>query len=150
MNRTYRRQEVSNRCLLIFVHGFTGHYTDTWKQFPDLVLGDGDLGQYDVLMWGYPSNILGSQPKIDNVGSHLKTELDHLEQRYEHVVIAAHSMGGLVVRATVVAALLEGRRNDLTKIKQILLFGTPNEGIDKANFVPKVFHDQVADMKNRQ
>jgi len=146
-NKEYRRENTTNTHLLIFVHGFTGHYIDTWENFPDLIIDDSSLQHYDVLMWGYPSNKLARNPSIGNVGEHLRTELDQLPERYTHIVLAAHSMGGLVVRAAVISALTDGKRNDLTHIKQIVLYGTPNEGITSADYVPGIFNKQISDMK---
>lgn len=147
VEREYRRQTASNTHLLIFVHGFTGHYNDTWAEFPNLILDDTELTSYDVLMWGYPSNKLGGNPDIAQVGRYFKTEIDYLHANYNHVVIAAHSMGGLVVREMIVKALMQGRRDDLTKVKQIILYGTPNEGINKANYVPPAINKQIANMR---
>jgi len=144
---TFHREDKNNTHLLILVHGFTGDYTGTWGRFPDIIVDDSNLTHYDVLLWGYPSSLLKKSPNIQRIGARLKTELDHLPDRYQHIVMVGHSMGGLGVRATVVSALLNGKRVDLTKIKHILLFGTPNEGIDKADLIPTDVKKQIDDMK---
>ncbi len=146
-DREYIRKVPTNTKIVIFVHGFTGDYLSTWSEFPNLIVEDNDLNHFDILMWGYPSNKLAPNPKISQVGQHLKTELDLLEKRYRHVVLVAHSMGGLVVRASVVSALADGKREDLEKIKHIVLFGVPNEGLAQANYIPNFINRQVSDMK---
>ena len=146
-DREFLRKQPENTNLIIFVHGFTGDYKLTWGDFPSLISNDNKLDRFDIFMWGYPSNKLAKNPTISQVGQHLKTELDLLPSRYRNVIIVAHSMGGLVVRASVVSALIDGKRKDLEKIKHIVLFGVPNEGIDKANYVPSFINSQVSDMK---
>ena len=146
-NHAFLREDDDNSKLLILVHGFTGTYRTTWGQFPELIIGDSSLSDYDLLLWGYPTSLFRSSPEISRIGERLKTELDHLPERYQHIVIAAHSMGGLVVRATIVSALTQGQRPDLTKLKHIVLFGTPNEGIEKADRIPRSVKKQINDMK---
>ena len=140
-------QQPDNIRIVIFVHGFTGDYKKTWGKFPDLIANDEQLDHFDILLWGYPSQKFGRNPKIERIGAALKTEIDHLPSRYREVVLVGHSMGGLVVRAYVVNALLDGRGHDLNKIRKVVLFGVPNDGIDKADYVPAFINAQVADMK---
>lgn len=40
---------------VVFVHGFCGHFRETWGFFPELLLSDADMPEVDVLLWGYPT-----------------------------------------------------------------------------------------------
>ncbi|QTA77838.1 Alpha/beta hydrolase fold-containing protein [Desulfonema limicola] len=145
-DRQYIEQNPDNRSIAIFIHGFTGNYEKTWGRLPLLLLNDQNLIKYDFLFWGYPTKFFGKNETIDNIADHLKTEIDFLNKPFDQIILVGHSMGGLVIRAYIVQALLDGKGDDLNNIKDILLFGTPNDGILKAQFVPKIVNDQIVDM----
>jgi len=136
-----------NSRLVIFIHGFTGDYKDTWDIFPQQLSKDERLSDFDFLLWGYPSNLFKKNPSITRVGEHLLSELQLLDMKYSDVVLIGHSMGGLVIRASIVSALSAGKANNLGRIRHVILFGVPNEGIDKADYVPSFINSQVSDMR---
>jgi hypothetical protein len=146
-----------NKNLAVFVHGFTGNYLSTWGALPDLLTSDPRLLHFDFLFWGYSSNFIVPKEEfvtdnikqlftqflskhktnqhIDVVAQGLQTELKYLEE-YDNIVLIGHSLGGLVIRSYIIQNLREMKKDNLeriNKINQIILFGTPNEGLDVAN-----------------
>lgn len=126
-----RNVEINEK-LVIFLHGFTGDYLNTWENFPALLEGDQILAHFDILMWGYPSNLFSFNPSIETLGRYIAERIEGLPERYKSLVIVAHSMGGLVSRAAVTSALTSNKRHSLLRLKKLILFGTPNEGAEIA------------------
>jgi hypothetical protein len=160
-----------NKSLAVFVHGFTGNYISTWGQLPELLTTDPGLQHFDFLFWGYSSDLLFPKGEfiIDNirqlltqfiskhktsqhievVAQGLQTELDYLDD-YDNIVLIGHSLGGLVIRSFIIQNLKSYKKKNfarIKKIKQILLFGTPNEGLDLANNkILSSLNNQISDM----
>ncbi len=153
----FKSKTKANKNLVVFVHGFTGNYLSTWGELPDLLTGDPRLLHFDFLFWGYSSNYIFPKEDflIDNirqlftqflsghktnqhievVAQGLQTELKYLEG-YDNITLIGHSLGGLVIRSFIIQNLKESKIENLERIKkinQIILFGTPNEGLKIAN-----------------
>lgn len=128
-------RHAGNQAALIFIHGFTGRIGKTWGDFPSFVVDDPALESWDVFSVGYPSGrcfdlpgIWAADPDIAVLAKGLSTTLS-LEpfSNYRSLVLAAHSMGGLVAqRALLDDAALTG------KVGHLILFGTPSAGLEKA------------------
>jgi pimeloyl-ACP methyl ester carboxylesterase len=144
--RHHIEQRPENSYIAIFVHGFTGDYLKTWGKLPELLQADPSLYEYDFLFWGYPSRLFRKNEDVGTTGKHLKTEIDYLSKPYNKIVLIGHSMGGLVIRSYIVQALIDGKGKDLKHIADVMLFGVPNEGDLKAQFVPQWVNDQIADL----
>jgi len=122
---------------ILFLHGFSGGHEDTWGLFPTLVGTDPALNDWDILSLGYGTSMLpdirsiwSADPDVPILATHLRTRLDMAPLApYRSLAIVAHSMGGLVVQR----ALLDD--HDLVpRVKHLLLFGTPSNGLVKAGF----------------
>ncbi len=83
-------QPRRKRCV-IFVHGLTGNIQSTWQKklkpgepkvpsFPELIMSDGDLDDYDVLSFGYRSRYVRGAP-IRYAAAQLRFAIDHLASR---------------------------------------------------------------------
>ncbi len=130
-------QPRRKRCV-IFVHGLTGNIQSTWQKklkpgepkvpsFPELIMSDGDLDDYDVLSFGYRSRYVRGAP-IRYAAAQLRFAIDHLASReYSGIVLIAHSMGGLVCMRYILDRLGEGAP---PPIAGLLLYGTPTTGSD--------------------
>ena len=153
----FKSRNKSNKNLVVFIHGFTGNYLSTWGALPDLLTSDPRLLHYDFLFWGYSSNYIFPKEDfiIDNIrqlftqflskhktnqqvevlAQGLQTELKYLDE-YDNITLVGHSLGGLVIRSYIIQNLKESKKENLeriNKIDQIILFGTPNEGLSVAN-----------------
>lgn len=141
------RATRSNAAIL-FVHGFLGDPSSTWRGFPGFLIGEPCLKNWDVFSFGYTTrarwDILGiweADPSISILAGLLRTtaSLSPLDQ-YQALAIIAHSMGGLVVQRALVDQPEFGQR-----VQFVLLFGTPSNGLIKA--VPgRVAKQQLDDM----
>jgi len=112
------------RKLVLFLHGWQGDREETWKRFPDLVCGDYDFRDYDVLSIGYPTYYIGSNLTMQQFGGWLADKLAANNiQRYDKIAIIAHSIGGLLARRIVLE-----QRPELKNIVLLVEIGTPHLG----------------------
>ena len=131
-----RRRDGIDRAI-VFIHGFSGGHEDTWGLFPTLAGTDPALNDWDILSLGYGTSLLpdirsvwSADPDLPILAIHLSTRLDMAPlAQYRSLALVAHSMGGLVVQR----ALLDSP--DLVpRVKHLVLFGTPSNGLIKAGF----------------
>lgn len=167
----YKNKQKKNTHLAVFVHGFTGNYLSTWGKLPELLLSDPRLLHYDFLFWGYSSSLLfpnenffldnirqlfsqflnkhKTNQRIEVISQGLQTELNYMDN-YENISLIGHSLGGLVIRSYIIQNLIENKtvnKNRIQKIDNIILLGTPNEGVDIANNkILGLLNNQIADM----
>jgi pimeloyl-ACP methyl ester carboxylesterase len=121
---------------IVFVHGFGGNADSTWGRFPDLLMTEAALANWDVLSIGYSTSLAfdiagvwSADPEIITLGGLIEAVADVPPlDRYESIAILAHSMGGLLVQR----ALLSN--DSLRKrVSHVVLFGTPSNGLEKAS-----------------
>ena len=167
----FKSRYKKNKNLVVFVHGFTGNYLSTWGAFPELLTGDPRLMHFDFLFWGYSSNFFfpkedfllknirqlftqflskhKTNQHIEVVAQGLQTELNYLDE-YDNITLIGHSLGGLVIRSYIIQNLKGFKKENqerIKKINQIILFGTPNEGLDIANNkILRGINSQIYDM----
>ena len=130
------RARKNTRCV-VFVHGLAGHIHDTWRKdrtskdsFPDLVLQDHELHDYDVVLIGYRTTYIRGAP-IDNAARQLAIALAQPQlDQYSSLVLIGHSMGGLVCMQYIINEL---QRSVVPPITGLLLYGTPTTGSDLIN-----------------
>jgi len=143
----YRNWE-KNSCAVIFIHGFTGDKEKTWGKFPEYLLSNQNIHEWDIFSIGYPTSLApdikggwAADPDIPKLALSLKTKISHEPfQRYEKFAFIAHSMGGLIVQR----ALLDSPEM-LKKTRHVFLFGTPSGGLGKAG-IGKWFKSQSKNM----
>lgn len=91
------------------------------------------LTEYDIWTYRYLSGGTGGgatnveRLAVDNFMQALTKDPGFSRSEYSHIVIIAHSLGGLVVRQAVVA-LQKGNSTLLSKIRSIIFMGTPSLG----------------------
>ncbi len=119
----------ASRGLAILVHGLTGDTRGTWGKTPDLILAH---SEYDVLLVGYPSDLVRVSPSIEHLGNYLVTLMTHLRKTYESTVLVGHSLGGLVIQAAILEELRAGKadQSHVANITHIVLYAPPLEGND--------------------
>lgn len=110
--------------LIIFLHGWRGDRQETWRRFPDLVCGDYQFRDTDVLSIGYPTFLIGGNPSMEQFGGWMADKLAANDiGRYQKIVIVAHSIGGLLAREIVLE-----QRPELSHIILLVEIGTPHLG----------------------
>jgi pimeloyl-ACP methyl ester carboxylesterase len=136
---------------LVFVHGLGGHVVDTWRGFPAQLAKDPDFDAVDIAFFGYKTTLFDGWGILRGLGSwlpvarrydfeakgrELADELrDVVRQRApKQIVLAAHSLGGLVVIEAVRQLSLSGepeRRAITRHVSALVFYGTPFLGSDR-------------------
>jgi pimeloyl-ACP methyl ester carboxylesterase len=122
---------------VVFVHGFSGERDDTWDRFPGLV--GSATPDWDIFTVGYATTLLpdvvgiwSADPDLPILASMLRTQLGTPPfSQYQSLALIAHSMGGLVVQKALVDDATLGQR-----VRHVILFGTPSNGLRKAGWAP--------------
>lgn len=113
---------------VVFVHGISGHFRDTWGEFPGLIASDPDLPELDILLWGYRSGYLpGRRHGTQTLGRNLVSELRLRLQGDVATHLVAHSLGGLIVFQSLVDEMQLDRAQEppTSTIHFISLFAVP-------------------------
>lgn len=136
--------------MLLFVHGLGGASKTTWGRFPDFITADPDLApSFEVHSYEYPTSFFRlpftkKAPDIETLAEGLRTFISNRLTDERKVVLACHSLGGLVARKYI-------QNEDLTERKLpcgVIFFATPHKGAALAN-VAKVIswkHGQLRDL----
>lgn len=94
------------RSVVIAVHGLGGHGYGTWGQLlPNMYAGtDGEA--VDIAVYDYvsgPRRLQGHNTKPDFWVAQLADHIRQLADRYEHIFLLGHSLGGIVAEEAVMA-----------------------------------------------
>ncbi|WP_192036848.1 ABC-three component system protein [Halomonas sp. YLGW01] len=146
--------------LILFVHGFCGGEA-TWqngksRSFPELLSDDFEISEnYDIAHFSYftkllnlfakASNIsslvkrmfgtshgkLANNISIEEIGNLLRTEIRFKLQKYDNIIVIAHSMGGLVTKSSIIKDIEE---RTPSKIKLFISLAVPHQGAEAATF----------------
>lgn len=141
-------RDTNREAAVVFVHGFTGHVSRTWGDFPRYLADDPTLKSWDIFAVGYPSSVFidipgiwAADPEIGALATGLATTLKLPPFRdRKALVILAHSMGGLVAQRAILDDEQVARR-----IQHLFLFGTPSGGLVKGRF-GRLIKRQIRDM----
>jgi pimeloyl-ACP methyl ester carboxylesterase len=134
---------------VLFVHGFSGDANKTWGRFPELLMAEAALANWDVFSIGYSTSLAfdiagvwSADPEIITLGGLIETVADVPPiDAYQSIAILAHSMGGLLVQRALLSKAALRRR-----VSHLLLFGTPSNGLEKASpfsFWKRQIHDMA-------
>ena len=136
----FYRHPCRNFDAVVFVHGFRGHFRNTWNLFPELLDGDPHLPSFDILLLGYPSGYRPGRPSIGRLGRDLMSDIRAHLADAKRVVFVCHSMGGVAVLSGVRDAMAgrQAQGDPVGRIDRFVLFGTPLKGTHIATFA-KIF-----------
>ena len=148
------REEEDHKSVIVFIHGFSGDPEATFANVPELLMQDNLLDGYDLFSAGYSSSILpdiaggfwSANPDITKLSNYFLTLLRNRFKKYERITLLAHSMGGLVLQR----AILSLEPAELSKITNVILFGTPSNGLNMANsWISRLVKRQTRDMGSK-
>jgi hypothetical protein len=143
--------------LILFVHGLTGNNM-TWVNqsgvsFSDLLSSNKEIKQkFDIAYFNYYSRLITSTAgkvmggfvskiisgfsnsvklnlDVKNISDLLYTELDVQCDKYDNIIIIAHSLGGLVAKSVILDIIKKGKP---LKIKQFISLAVPHDGANLA------------------
>ena len=94
----YKWSDYPSKAAIVFVHGLGGTPQETWGSFPQFIMGT-SLGQnFDVLCYGYSSNIfLPASPDIDSLIGEFSSFCQSELNQYDALILISHSLGSVVV-----------------------------------------------------
>lgn len=157
VRENWQRLRSGGTTTVVFVHGLTGHFRDTWGRFPDILIEDPLLGHCEVVCWGYPSR-LGSRwarlpyigrrlPDLVQVANALATDLKNPEivSPRNDLALVGHSMGGLVLLQFLLSCAERAAEHDrLRRVRQLLLYASPTQGAQ----VPRLVRSQNIQLRD--
>jgi pimeloyl-ACP methyl ester carboxylesterase len=86
---------------IIFAHGVLSDGEGAWGRppWPQLLIDDGDLGEYGVYVFSYRTSLTSGTYSIGDATRTLKAHFD-LEELWsqDRIVFVGHSMGGIIIR----------------------------------------------------
>ncbi|MFE4998188.1 lipase family alpha/beta hydrolase [Streptomyces mirabilis] len=117
---------------VVFVHGFKSSPA-MWDAFGRLMASDTDLEAMTPMRFQYATRLvqpgpLRRIPTFDTVADSLKEFMDTEAEGFGRLALVAHSQGGLVVQRFLARMLIEGRGEELKRIRRVVLFACPNNG----------------------
>lgn len=129
------RSEAGRDRAIVFVHGFTGA-SQNWDPMIGLLRqAPGVRDAYAVEHFAYETRLLNFDadddvPTVKRVAERLASLLGSTAfQRYRELTLVGHSQGGLVIEQYLVDVVGEPNRlGELERIRQVILFATPNLG----------------------
>lgn len=126
----------TQKYLLLFVHGFGGNSSETWKahgsteSWIQMIGSDIEMSSFTAKSFDYPSGCYETRFIIPELSKPLIQDIFQASEKFTEIYIVAHSMGGLLT----MSALGDIYRDDprvFNKIKAVILCGVPFHGIDK-------------------
>jgi predicted alpha/beta hydrolase family esterase len=143
-----RPEDANHNAAVVMVHGYTGSGPGTWTDLAPRVAGDAQLSSWDGWTMTYAtswrpdiSGIWSADASLSILAERLATDLGRgTLARYKSLVLMAHSMGGLIVQRT-----LLDFKPIAARTNTVILFGTPSNGLVKANTM-KFWKRQLNDM----
>ena len=137
---------------LVFVHGVLGSPTTSFGNWPQIIamdqmdLPDKDkMSDFAVYAVDYQADFQ-SRMKLDNVASGVADELagSQIFKRHRHVWFVAHSMGGLVLKRTLVLWREQEKSILVSRVMGVGLLGTPSAGAPLAKLAQTYGVDGLA------
>jgi hypothetical protein len=118
--------------ILLFIHGFGGCATKTWRFFPEFLVDDHAFSGHDLLFYSYESRRAAAlasakvlfeflDPFLSNPASLVNPEVELKRNRdfhYSEIYIIAHSLGAPIARKMLLSAR-ESKSPWLSKVKMI-------------------------------
>ncbi len=121
--------------VILFVHGLNGDAYDTWNQkdasFMQLMARDPAFADYAIASVRYPSNIFWRRPSIPQLATKFGDCLKEKFSKNSHIVIIAHSLGGIIARQGLAQSELSARQHQSVTL---ITLASPFEGSELSNF----------------
>jgi pimeloyl-ACP methyl ester carboxylesterase len=145
------RVSDANRALVL-IHGLLGSPATSFGDWPTIISKDnsdlpgyGKLSDFAVYAVDYEADF-ESRTKLEDVAVGVSRDLaaSQIFKRHRHVWLVAHSMGGLVLKRTLVLWKLEQRDLLLDRLMAIGMLGVPSAGAPLADLSEKYRVGRIA------
>jgi predicted outer membrane repeat protein len=121
--------------VILFVHGLNGDAYETWNKadhsFMQMMARDPDFADYAVASVQYRSNIFWRRPSIPQLATKFGECLKEKFSKNSHIVIIAHSLGGIIARQGLAQSDLPKRQHQFVTL---ITLASPFEGSELSNF----------------
>src|SRR5713226_5938503 len=118
--------------LVVFVHGLGGSRYGTWGSFPKFLFNDFKQDGLDVGLYSYRTAFhrlrLTASIDLEREATVLADAIRDLPSDYRRVILIAHSMGGLLIKAAVTSLIDRDEREALARTAGLILMATPQAG----------------------
>jgi len=138
--------------VIVFVHGFTGGYFNTWGK-PKVLLDDPRFNRnYDFVFSGFEKALYGDEPAFNEGAAKLDSLLGHLEDNYKSITIVTHGKGGLLAMRTLLNRAKDFPQKQPYRIHRIVMFAPPTENFSLMGYpeIGKLLGDHSADIARIQ
>jgi pimeloyl-ACP methyl ester carboxylesterase len=138
--------------VIVFVHGFTGGYFNTWGK-PKILLDDPRFNRnYDFVFSGFEKALYGDEPAFNEGAAHLDRLLSHLQDNYKSITIVTHGKGGLLAMRTLLDRAKDFPKKQPYRIHRIVMFSPPTENFSVTRHpeIGKLLGDHGADIAGIQ
>jgi len=138
--------------VIVFVHGFTGDYVNTWGKLKVLLDDPRFNRNYDFVFYGFEKALYGDVPAFDEGAAKLDGLLSHLEDNYKTITIVTHSKGGLLAMRTLLNRANDFPKKQPYKIHRIVMFAplTENVSLGGSPQIRKLLGEHSADIARIQ
>ena len=115
--------------VIVFIHGFTGHYVDSWGK-PAVLLDDPRFNRnYDFVFYGFETALYGDVPAFNDEAAKLDSLLSGLQENYRTMTIVTHSKGSLLAMRTILDRAKDFPSKQPFRIHKIVLFTPLTENL---------------------
>jgi predicted outer membrane repeat protein len=125
----------SDKPVILFVHGLGGEAYETWNQadssFMQLMARDPAFADYGIVSVQYPSSVFWRRPSIQQLSKKFGECLKEKFPKSSHIVIVAHSLGGIVARQGLILSELPKRPHQFVTL---ITLASPFQGSELSNF----------------
>ena len=141
------KMEKIRNGVIIFVHGLNGNPESTWtndagQSWIHLMQQEAALKNFDYYTFGYGTDIVLDKTQISDAVATLRNHIDGEFSGYSHLVIVAHSMGGLIARNALAQSGVRARPG---LVVTLVTCATPFLGSDLADAL-----DSLTKIRSRQ
>ena len=147
-----RHRIFQSKDVIVFIHGFIGHYVDTCGK-PSVLIDDPRFNRnYDFIFYGFKTALYGDVPEFDDQAAKLDRLLSNLQENYKSITIVTHSKGSLLAMRTMLNRAKDFPAKQPYKIHKIVMFVPLTENVSLAQHpeLVKLLGQQSKDIAQMQ
>jgi hypothetical protein len=127
-----RHQVFQPKDVIVFLHGFTGDYVNTWGKLSVLLDDPRTNRNYDFVFYGCKAALFGDVPTFNDEAVKLGRALDRLEENYRSITLVTHSKGSLLAMRTLLNRAKDFPTVQSYRIHRVVMFAPLTENVSLA------------------